>query len=156
MSKSIKELRISKGIKAIELGEYIGFTKAQMSYVETQKMLPTVADAIKGSQLLKCKPREFYPTEELLNILTDRQNRAKGKKETLFGLPVRKIQFRVNSGGFNLLELAVKQLGCTDKHDLYRRFIEPYIIHKIELSKKRTDKQKEKVKQFTEVLYAKN
>lgn len=145
MKNKLKELRLSRGLTAMQIGNEVGYSKAQMSYLENDKFLPGVKDAPKIAKLLKCEVKELYPVKELLSFF---KNSPTGKKETLFGEDVKKVQFRLNKGGYNLLELAKKELGCTDKHDLYRRVIEPFLIHKIKLAQLRKEKQKNNVVKF--------
>jgi len=77
------------------------------------------------------------------------QQKEKSKVELLFGEPIKKVQFRLNKVSYNLLELGKKTLGCTDKHDLYRKIFEPYLLKRIKREQQKRKNQKQNIINLT-------
>lgn len=143
----LKERRIALGYTAMDVADQVGYTKPQMSYVENFVLIPTPSDMQIICNFLKCKVYDIYSAKELEFI--KQQNKAQGRVELLFGEQIRKVQFRLNFVSYNLLELAQKTLGCTDKHDLYRKIIEPYIMKRIKREQQKRINQKQNIINLT-------
>lgn len=143
---NIKEIRKKQNIKASDISNVLGFGKALTSFLENDIVLLNPTDAKKLANYLNCKPAQFYPIDELLLMFKNRSSRP---KETLFGELVNKIQFRVNNVGLNLFKLAVKELGCTDLHDLLRKIIMPNLARKIVCARKNKNKHQDLIYRAT-------